>query len=878
MPLHKMLFICLFFSTRIVFAQGVKGIVKDAKNEPVGFVTIYCKEQQKSTNSNADGTFELKLPEGTHIVYFQSVGYKTKGVSVTVTSGIAPLTVVMEEQAYQLQEVSVRNGGTDPAVFIMRKAIAAAPYYRRQILMYDAKVYIKGSGKIDAIPGLFEKMLRKEGFTEGQTFLIESINEVSFKQPNTFNEKAISIKSSIPSEGAPQPMSMLRGSLYETNSNDLISPLSPQAFSVYTFKLEGSYYEGGREVNRIKVTPKRKGEDVLKGYIYIMEGLWCLHSTDLTTNGGGFETKIVTSFRPVSGYDFVWMPVTYDIEAKGGMLGFRGSFRYLASVSDYHITLNPNLDHHWVANQSKEAPPVMEEEKTIVAQPKPQASKTKRQQDIEQLLAKDELTKMEMLRLANKMQKESESRQQKESLQIVDDSSTMVVDSMATQRDSSFWLNNRPVSLMESEVVSYKQFDSVMVEKAKAHAKDSARHKRDTGFHVMNIVWGTGGRFNHKKNYYEWGGLLTGSELFLNAVDGWGGSVQWRLGSVRENGKTWDFQNRIRIPFERKAVNSLATLSYWYKPKSLGKVTVTGGSYVSDFNAQGGPSMFVNSLFLLIDQRNLMKLYQQDYAKMSHQIELTNGLLWEVSAGWYNRYAVWNTNRYAKKETPDGKITPNTPTPGYVFPTHQASIITNTFTYTARQRYKIEKGKKNYVQGELPTFKLTTTNGVKGVLSSDVDFMKAEVTVTERIKPLHWLFINARLGHQFFIYNNRSFFPDYNQVIGNRSPFFTGDALKVFRQLDYYQSANTGSITTLNAELDFKRLLIKRLPLINMTSLREVVFYNGLYTPSNKTYQEIGYSIDGIIGVMRLDVFAGFQNTSYNNWGVRLVLNINGLN
>jgi hypothetical protein len=879
MHLNKILLCCLLFAAQLCAAQGFKGFVKDAKNEPVGFVTIYCKEQKKSTNSNADGSFQLPLPAGNHIVYFQSVGYKTKAISITVESGFTQQNVVMEEQAYALKEVNVQNGGTNPAVWIMRKAIAAAPYYRRQILAYDAKMYIKGSGKIDAIPFLFEKLLKKEGISEGQTFLVESINEVSFKQPNTFTEKALSIKSSIPTEGAPQPLSMVRGSLYQTSNMDLISPLSPQAFSVYTFTLEGSFYEDGREVNRIKVTPKRKGDDVFKGYIYIMEGLWCIHSTDLVNDDGDFETKIITSFRPVAGYDFVRMPVTYDIRVKGGKLGFKGSFRYLVSARDYKIKLNPNLDHDWVKKQTKEVVQIVkDDDQKPEKKSDPAKPKTKRQAEIETLLAKEELTKMEMLKLATKMKKESESEQEK-SLEIKSDSSTMVIDSMATKRDSSFWIENRPVALMDNETVSYKQFDSVMTEKAKAKAKDStSRHKNDTGFQFTDIIFGTNGTFNHKRNFYEWGGLLSGSEIFVNTVDGWGASFQWKIGSVREDGKIWTFTNRIRIPFERKTVNTFGDLVYWYNPRSLSKVTLSAGSYVNDFNATGGPSMFVNTTILVFDQRNLMKLYQQEYVRLSHQMELANGFLWDITGSWHNRYALWNTDRFAKKETPDGKITPNTPTAGYTFPTHQALILANTFTYTPEQRYRIVKGRKEYVQGKMPTLQLKTTYGIKGQLSSDVDFMKMDLMVTERIKPLHWLFINARLAHQFFVYNNQSYFPDYNQVVGNQSPFFTGDALSVFRQLDYYDHANTSSITTLNTELDFKRLLVKRLPLINMTGIREVIFYNGLYTPSNKTYQEIGYSVDGIIGVFRVDVFAGFKNTTYNNWGVRLIMNIDGLN
>jgi hypothetical protein len=869
---RKLLTLYLIFSVYTGFAQGVKGKVTDEKNIPVGFVTIYCKEQKKGTNSNADGTFELHLPAGDHIVSFQSVGYKTKSISVSITSGSAPLTIKLEEQSYQLNEVKVSTG-VNPAVWIMRKAIAAAPYYRRQILMYDARIYSKGSGTLEDIPFLFEKLLKKEGIEEGKTFLLESINEVSFTQPNTYKEKALSVKSSLPSEGAPEPMRMIRGSMYNTSDPDIISPLSPQAFSVYTFKLEGSFYEDKREVNRIKVTPKRKGQDVFEGYIYIMEGLWCLHSTDLKNVGNGFETKIVTSFRPINGYDFVWMPVTYDIKVKGGYLGFKGSFRYLCSVSNYKIKLNPNLDHNWVKKQTKEIPALPAVKEDVAEKPKPEAPKTKRQQDIEKLLAKEELSKMEMLKLANKMKMESEAEQRK-TLEIVKDSSSMTVDSLATKRDSSFWLENRPVALMESEVVSYKQFDSVSTKKQK---DSTEKVKRDSsGFDWFAILFGDSSNFNKGKNRFVWSGIGPGGEVFVNTVDGWGASVLWKVGSNRKDGKEWLFTNRIRVPFERQAVNTFGNLSYWYRPEALGKISIEGGTYVSDFNPTGGPTIFINSLMLLFDQRNLAKLYQQDYVKLTHEVELTNGLLWQVSGGWYNRYALSNISRFASKETIDGKITPNTPVPAYSFPTHQATVLTNSFTFTPRQRYRIENGRKQYVQGRFPTIGLTTTNGV-GVLSSDVDYMKTEVSISERIRPLHWLFINARLGHQFFVYNNASYFPDYNQVHGNRSPLLTGNPIATFRQLDYYKYANTSSITSLNAEFDFKRLIIKRLPLINMTNLREVIFFNGLYMPSLKPYQEIGYSIDGIIGFMRVDVFAGFKQTTYNNWGVRLVVNLKGI-
>ena len=868
-------FLMLSICSSLYAQQGIRGLVTDAKNQPVGFVTIYCKEQTKSTNSNADGSYELRLPAGTHQVYFQSVGYKTKMIAVTVSDGYTQAPVTLEEIAYDLKEVNIKSGGTNPAVWIMRKAIAAAPYYKRQVLTYQTRVYIKGSGKLDEIPFLFEKLLKKDGIEEGKTFLIESINDLSFSQPNTYKEKAISVKSSLPVEGAPQPMSMLRGSMYNTSSTELISPLSPQAFSVYNFKLIGSYYEDGREINRIQVIPKRKGQDVLQGTIYIIEGLWCLHSTDLTNTGGGFETHIITSFRPVAGTTFVWMPVTYDISVKGGFLGFKGAFRYLASASNYQIKLNPNLDHKWVQNQTKGQVVVIptvkqEEEKPTPTVVKP---KTKRQEDIEQLLAKEELSKMEMLKLANKMKLESEAEQNK-SPEITPDSSTLEVDSLADKRDSSFWNENRPVALMESEVVSYKHADSVAVAKVK---DSTSRSHNDSSFNWIGIVTGNQKTFNKGKNRFTWSGLIgEGSQLFLNTVDGWGATVSWSLGSKRDNSKEWKFTNRIRIPIERPAINATGRLEYRYAPHKLGNIAVEGGSYVSDFNATGGPSFFVSNVMLLVDRRNLLKLYQHEYIKIEHQIELTNGLVWKFEMGYSNRYQLWNINRFATKETVDGKITPNTPVAGYTMQTHQAFYVSNTFTYTPYQRYRMERGQKRYVPSKWPTFKLSVRNGIPTILKSDVDYMSMSFGITEKIKPLHWVAINLSFNHQWFVYNQSSYFPDYLQAVGNRSPVFTGEPLTVFRQLDYYQFSNTSRLTSFHTAFDFKRLLVKRLPLVNMTSIHEEVFYNLLIPPGAPVYQELGYGLTELFGFARVDVFAGFKGSQYNNWGIRAVFNLQG--
>lgn len=852
--------------------SNINGKVVDFKGEPIGFVTIYCKALQVGTNSNADGTFKIQLVEGTHEIIFQCVGYQTKIVQLTASQQSNSVEIKLTEQTYSLKEVNVQLGGVNPAVWIMRKAIAAAPYYRRQVLKYSATVYVKGSGTLEKIPFGFKNLLEEEGYAEGQTFLVESINELSFSQPNTYKEKAISIKSSFPSEGAPQPIRMIRGSLYNTDGTYLISPLSPQAFSVYNFTLEGSFYENGREVNRIKVTPKRKGKDVFTGYIYVMEKLWCLHSTDLTVNDGQFTTTIVTSFRPVAGYDYVWMPVTYDIKAKGGFLGFKGSFRYLASVSDYKVLLNPLLDHSWL-QKGNSAPQIQNQDvQTNPVQPKP-VVKTKRQKEIDALLEKDSLTKMEMLKLASKMKAEAEA-EVRNTKEIPVDSSEMVIDSLATKRDSSFWQSKRPIPLMESEVTSYQKFDSIEQTKS-----DTATPRGNSKFGwIGSVLLGDTGSFKNKYYRYRWSGIGLGSEIFVNTVDGWGASVKWSVGNNRLDGKEWRFTNRIRIPFERKAINTYGVLNYAYAPAQLGQISIEGGSYISDFNAQGGASIFDQSLLLVFAHSNPAAYFQQDYARITHQIELTNGLIWEIGTGYYNRYGLANIKRYRKQESNETyHIEPNEPIAGYQMPTHQALIVTNQFWYTPNVYFKMVRGLKKYQPSVWPTFGIGAWNGVSKVLGSDVDFMRILLSIREKAKPLHWLQIQSTVQYQFFAYNNSSYLPDANHALGNQAAVFSGNAFNRFRQLDYYAYANTKWLTIWLTEFECKRILVKRLPYINMLNIKEAVFFNAFASPTYQ-YQELGYGLTDLFGVGRLDVFAGFSNGIYSNWGARLSLSLEGFN
>jgi hypothetical protein len=60
-----------------------------------------------------------------------------------------------------------------------------------------------------------------------------------------------------------------------------------------------------------------------------------------------------------------------------------------------------------------------------------------------------------------------------------------------------------------------------------------------------------------------------------------------------------------------------------------------------------------------------------------------------------------------------------------------------------------------------------------------------------------------------------------------------------------------------------------------MTGIRENIFVNYLATPTSSNYTEVGYSIDGIFRLFRLEVAAAFQDGKYLDYGFRIGITTN---
>ena len=93
----------------------VTGKILDNKKTPLIGVLVYVESLNKNTVTDINGTFELELPIGQHLLEAQSVGYEISENQVEVFSN-GSLTINLEEEVYELNEIVVASTISDANV------------------------------------------------------------------------------------------------------------------------------------------------------------------------------------------------------------------------------------------------------------------------------------------------------------------------------------------------------------------------------------------------------------------------------------------------------------------------------------------------------------------------------------------------------------------------------------------------------------------------------------------------------------------------------------------------------------------------------------------------------------------------------------------
>ena len=851
-----------------ILAGGIKGNIKNTKGEKLSYASIIVKGSSKGTMANDDGVYELALEKGSYTLIFQYLSHKTLEKTVEIGNDYLVFDVILAEQSVALNEVKFSAKAEDPAYTIMRKTISMARFKILELDAYTARTYVKGTAKVNEVSGLVKmlagKKIEKEtGLKIGQTYVIESINDINFKQPSNVKEKVVSARNNLPKQLQDQGANFItvaRTSFYSPKSfGDMISPLSPSALAYYKFKYEGDFNENGLTVNKIRVIPKSEGENVFSGVINVIEDSWYIHSLDLKFKDDNTANAIKIIYSP---FKEVWLPVSYAFRSDFDAFGFKGFFNYVTNVRNYAVTINEKYHQK----------PVVIDEKIDKAEAL--AIKSEKV-DAKTALKQKQLTRKQLEKFLKSAEKEDkkERKSKGEDVALVR-SYSIEVDTLFKKRTPDFWNQERQVPLTDYEIKGYAQADSVAKANEGQYKKDSIKNL--PVFRISHLL--TGKTYNYGKRDDLYGfyprSLTYTSPLFelgqANTIDGYYLQTGLRYETREKLTKRTSVFTDLRYAFGRQAFNW--NLGY-YHLQDYQSFQIKGGSYVQQYNANNPISNLINTAFTLFGEENYMKIFQKNYINLEYRNRFSEKLTLTFNLEYAKNRELQNLSNFKPWiDSKDKEFTSNQPNAIELFDSKyvnpELTTLNFLFSYRPFAKKRAFNNREITINQGNPNFKLKSTNG----LMSEGNYSKLEGSYeqTFELEKLGDLHVLANYGG---FLKAPTYFSDFRHFNGNKT-FIRSFSFDAFRNLDYYLHSTKGNYVEIFAANDFQKFLLTQIIPLRIYGLKESIFANYLNVPTqNFNYVEIGYGISGIGKLLGLEVIGNFVNGQYGSTVLRVKLN-----
>jgi len=868
----------LFFIVcmNVAIAQNscsMKGRITDNNGDAIPYCSIFLPELSTGSMANIDGEFALNLSCGEHEVIIQSLGYEIKRIVYKVDENSDELNVSLKQVSYELQEITIDPSSEDPAYNIIRKATVMAEFYKKQIKEYQCKLYIRSFFNVKDLPWIAEKFADEEDLAKMKAGDIqETLLEYSFKRPNLVKEKIIAQKTGG-NDSLRDGSSYINLNFYSLGGPDMINPLSRSAFKVYKFEHIHTEFQGNQKVHKIKVIPRRKGNDLMKGHLYINDGLWNLNNVDVE-----FEQPLSTVYYQQlyqNVNDKVWMPINHQIKVLISGMGAELNWQYLATLSDVKVISDPSVNKQIQKNTNLRT----KEQRTVDSIPGQQMSNnlSKTEKKIESLIQKDKLSNNETLKLVRLIKKQERILEQDtvpENLQLGANRTIEYSDSAYAQNDS-LWNEEREIPLSEEEKNIYVKRDSLQ----RVLDGDTIINKDRTLF--GNILQFRGSLKSKNKNIrFRPKGLIVDLDVNFSTVDGL--LISKELFSYEWNdrkGEFYRFTPTVEYAFARDAFMGHLDFTSQYNPEKRAGFTVSSGRRSTDFNRSDPMFPLVNTISTLVFTENYKKLFQEDFLTLEHHFDIKNGLTLSTSLEYADRsplknntdFKLFDSNKEYTSNIPDNELLSNNVS---LIEANKATTVSAKLSYTHKYYYRIFRGQKTMVSSKYPTFDLEYRQGLKGVFDSDGQYQLLSFAIHQSRSFRLIDQINYHLEAGTFLNNQSLYFADYKNF--NAQPFYglSNEESNSFKLLDSYSFNTNDYYFEGHLSIEDKHILLKYLPLLNNTNLTEKLHFNYLVTEQKKNYYEIGYSLDRIFLLVNAGAYVNFIDDEYKSFGFRVGINI----
>lgn len=825
--MRKLLLLLLIFTAFRSVAQQIHGTVVSDKGELLPYSSVTIKGSTVGASANNRARYSINVKPGTYILVCQHIGYAALEKKVTVGAADEEIIFTLSEQKLALKEVVIKNG-EDPAYAIIRAAIKKRPEYDKETKAFTCDLYTKDIIKLRRLPKRIlgqkvpdedRKDMGLDTTGVGIIYLSESVASVASQKPDKFK---LEVKSSrvSGSDGFgftfPTFISMYQNNVIlftqKLNPRGFISPIADAALNYYKYKYLGSFWEDGKEINSIRVTPRRTYEPLFSGIINITENDWRIHSLDLTLSKSSqlelIDTLQITQFHVPVNRD-TWRAKNQLIHFNFSQFGIDAVGNFVSVYSNYN--LQPVFDKNFFDNV------VIKYDTGVNKKPKAYWD-TIRPVPLEKEEARDYVVKDSLF----EVHKDSAKSQ-------------LAVDVLNAKQGKIsvpdvFWGGIRRTHYTKEG--SYTWTFNPLIKELEYNLAEGL---------VINAV-GTYSKYLKEAK----------SNLSITPNLRYGFSNKHFNGGLEVNLRTRDFESQGKL--KRRS---------W---------TFAAGRRVTQFNRESPISPLINSISTLFYGDNFMKTYENSFGSIGFSKRYENGLRLSVNALYEDRKPLDNTTKFTFFKKDSIHIKPNYPYDRIPtqFTPHQALQLSVDISFKPGQKYIQFPDSKMPLSSKYPTFTLNYTKGIDKLFGSDVNFDKWKFSVYDDVNFRIAGLLKYRIGIGGFINNKSVFIQDYQHFNGNLTAA-ASDYVNSFQLVSYYAFSNTEPFfVQAHLEHHFNGLLTNKIPYFRRLNWFLVAGTNTFYVNENNNHVELFAGIENILKLFRVDVVAGIDKGSPNRLAIRI--------
>ena len=726
---------------------------------------------------------------------------------------------------------------------LIKLAINTAALHSSDVNKLIFNVHSIEKARFSKFIGIGKKRLQNiEGIKEGQWYGNETISKVYVGNLSQMIHEINYFKPYRKKSGAPS-LFFWPDFYQDFLGTQCISPLNYDGFYYYNYSFLSDTLVDNQNCKQFLIQPKFKTDRLFQGKLTLSQDGWIVRwEGEVLSDDILYTMDLKNAF-----FKDKWIPKQSNIIVKGGVLGIDGEF-----------ILNQNIIgpvENWSMPPQIFSRPTNKKERLNISE------RTFDEVFVSQLIKNLHLGLIRKWKLRPTSDKISIDSVVYNYLDIVPEKSELV--------------NEIRESTVETSVAS---FDAL----------------RKSPFNLSQFIFSKSFYFGQRKNDFYPFEIYYKSPVFDSNFNTAEGFVVNSAVVLRRRWAPYKYLELEALGRRSFGLNrNTGYLKLRYKTDSF-DLQLANGDYISQFNPDNTISPEMNSLATLLLKNNQMKIFRKEFWSLSMINRFSSRFYLKALIESSRQSQMDNTTGYYWVNYLGRTFSSNNPTNienrKEGFDTHNSFVTQVQLAFRPFLSYSYVNSLRVSEWGSSPLVIFKYRAGWPNVFKSNISFQLMELSYIQNISLSPWVKTGFILNTGTFIGDKPVYFQDYKHFNGGLNLVQTGDMLATHRLVGYYQNLSSGANQRLNinhyaystagnyvealSQFQFTNLWLKPLLGFKKAYVKELLIANAYYINNqNLFYNEIGYGLDGVMKVLRLEAIANFNNGQFNYVGLRLNIN-----